>query len=198
MMPPSSDCTTWVCRDGTTLPLPRLTSSSTAKCAQTMDVTSSPNAVNSSMREVRGVRSSTAARISFEKAKSDCAIGRPRRGCRRHSLGTQPRQNLIGGTVGNDFAVVEHQNAIDQREQRRTVGRNDDGHFSLGQELQALEEFGLASYVEMRGRLVQEQHLGLADQHPRQSDRLLLAAGQAAPALGNHHLVALRVAGNEG
>src|SRR6185437_4637313 len=197
MMPPSSDCTTWVCCDGTTLPLPRLTSSSTAKWAQTRNVAISPAAANSTMREVRGVRKSIAARMSLENVKSDCDIGRPRSRLRGRA-GAQPRQDLFGGTVGDDLAVVEHQDPVDQRQQRRTMGRNDDGHLALGENLQAFEELGLAAHVEMRGRLVEEQHLRLADQHPGEPDRLLLAAGQAAPALGDHHVIALRVAGEEG
>src|SRR5258708_29038470 len=74
-MPPSRVWTTWVCREGTTLPLPRLTSSSTAKCAQTRNATRRARKVSSSMREVRGVRSAAAARMSLAKAKSDGGIG---------------------------------------------------------------------------------------------------------------------------
>ncbi len=116
MMPPSSDCTTWVWRDGTTLPLPRFTSSSTAKCAQSRNTTSRPVTVINNIRAVRGVRISMAARTSFENAKSDCDIDRPPRGLRSLRLRTQARQDLIGGTVGDDLAVVEHENAIDQRQ----------------------------------------------------------------------------------
>ena len=63
--------------------------------------------------------------------------------------------------------------------------------------LQPLEELGFAAHVEMRGRLVQEQDLGLADQGAREADRLLLAAGQAASAFGDRHVVAQRVTGDE-
>ena len=68
---------------------------------------------------------------------------------------------------------------------------------SRGERLQPFEEFGLAAHVEMRGRLVEEQHLRLADQHAGEADGLLLAAGQAAAALGNRHVVAQRMAGDE-
>ena len=63
--------------------------------------------------------------------------------------------------------------------------------------LEPFEEFGFAAHVEMRRRLVQEQDFRIADQHARQSDRLLLAAGQAAPAFGDRHVVAQRMAGDE-
>ena len=49
----------------------------------------------------------------------------------------------------------------------------------------------------MRGRLVQKQHPRLPDQHARQSDRLFLAAGQAAAALGDGHVVPHRMAGDK-
>src|SRR5437899_12430750 len=74
-MPPSRVWTTWVCRDGTTRPLPRLTSSRIAKWAQVRNVTRRARKVTSSMREVRGVRSAAAARMSLAKAKSDGGIG---------------------------------------------------------------------------------------------------------------------------
>ena len=51
--------------------------------------------------------------------------------------------------------------------------------------LQAIEEFGFAARIEMRGRLVQEQDFRIADQDAGKADRLLLAAGQAAPAFGD-------------
>jgi hypothetical protein len=42
--PPSSDCTTCNCREGITLPSPRVTSSTWAKLAQTISTTSTPMA----------------------------------------------------------------------------------------------------------------------------------------------------------
>ena len=63
---------------------------------------------------------------------------------------------------------------------------------------QAVEEFGFAANVEMCGRLVQEQDCRIADQCPREADRLLLSAGEALAALGDRHLVAERMTGDEG
>ena len=148
-------------------------------------------------------------------ARSAACAARPRRGChwrRRNQIAplasphraaprTAARRSLAStwsrGTVGDQPAVVEHQQAIDQRQQRQPMGRDDDGHLAVRQRLQPLEEFGLAADVEMRGRLVQEQDARLADQDARQPDRLLLAAGQAAAALGDRHVVAQRMTGDE-
>src|SRR5579863_4881906 len=116
-MPPSRLWTTWVCRDGTTRPLPRFTSSNTAKWAQTKNAARRARNVTSSMREVRGVRSAAAARISLAKAKSDGGIGLlhhsrwlrkiglnrvPGWGRRRFAL--KERQYLIARPVGDQAA----------------------------------------------------------------------------------------------
>ena len=62
---------------------------------------------------------------------------------------------------------------------------------------QPFQKFGFAANIEMRGRLVEEQHPGLPDQHAGKPNRLFLAAGQAAAALGNRHVVAHRMTGDE-
>src|SRR5258705_9963730 len=121
-MPPSRDWTTWVWRDGTTLPLHRLSSSSTAKWAQTRNTARRARKVSSSMREVRGVRSAAAARMSLAKAKSDGGIGLLNHGCclgkirlgrvlggRRDRFALQDRQNLVARPVSDQAAVIEQQ-----------------------------------------------------------------------------------------
>src|SRR5258706_13019577 len=201
-MPPSRLWTTWVNREGITGPLPRLTSSRIAKWAQVRNVTSRARKVTSSMREVRGVRSAAAARMSLAKAKSDggmgllyhsCGlpqIGLSRvlgRGCDRLAL--KDRQNLVARPVSDQPATVEQQQPIDHAEKRKAVGGDDDRHPLAANSLQPLQKLAFAANIKMRRRLVPEQDPGLSDQHAGKPDRLFLAAGQAAATLGNGHII---------
>lgn len=74
---------------------------------------------------------------------------------------------------------------------------DDDGHLLSAHLFQSLEEFGLASDIEMRRWLVQEQNTWLPDQDARQSDGLLLSARQAATTFGNGHIVSHWMAGDK-
>ena len=140
----------------------------------------------SSMREVRGVRSSTAARISLANAKSDCATGTnasPGEVYRLHCAlpaGSVVRRCAASGAlagaglfalpeaerspfaraIGNEPALVKQQQTVDQGEQRQPMGRDDDRHLAVRERLQPLEELGFAAHVKMRGRLVEEQYFG--------------------------------------
>ena len=209
-MPPSRVWTTWVCRDGTTRPLPRLTSSSTAKCAQTRNATSRARNVNSSMREVRGVRSAAAARMSLAKAKSDGGIGLLHQWLSMQiSVGSRSRPEPAHGLPCRIAITLSRGPSAT----RRPLSNSSSRSTMLSSErrwvemmivirssrmrLQPFQKFGFAANVEMRGRLVQEQHPGLPDQDAGQSDRLLLAAGEAAASLGDRHVVAHRMAGDE-
>src|SRR5262245_10244636 len=173
-IPPSSDWMTWVWREGMTLPLPRLTSSSTAKCAHTMKVAISASDDVSRMREVRGVRSSVAARTSLANAKSERCIGLARGELRRRRLLRRPLGRLTAAlehghdaglrTVGDETAALEQQQPVDHVEERQAVRRDDDGDLAVAERAQPLEELGLGADVEMRGRLVEEQDPRLPDQ----------------------------------
>src|SRR6266851_6588196 len=209
-MPPSRVWTTWVCRDGTTRPLPRLTSSSTAKCAQTRNAARRARKVNSSMREVRGVRSAAAARMSLANAKSDGGIGFLNHGyClgkirlsrvlggRRDRFALQDGQDFIARAIGDQAAVIEQQQPIDHAEKRKAVGGDDDCHPVATNSLQPFQKLAFATDIKMRGRLVQKQYPGLSDQHAGKPNGLFLAAGQTATALRNGHIVSHRVAGDE-
>src|SRR5258708_4190595 len=133
-MPPSRVWTTWVCRDGTTRPLPRFTSSNTAKCAQTTKTTRRARKLSSSMREVRGVRSAAAARRSLAKAKSDGGMGflnhgyclgkiRMSRVLRwgRDRLALKDCQDLVARPVGDQAAIIEQQQSVDHAEKREAM-----------------------------------------------------------------------------
>src|SRR5258708_8410765 len=157
-MPPSRVWTTWVCRDGTTLPLPRLTSSSTAKWAQVRNVIRRARKVTSSMREVRGVRSAAAARMSLAKAKSDggigllnhtCGLSQIRlsrilgRGCDRLAL--KDRQHLVARSVSDQAAAIEQQQSIDHAEKRKTMRGDDDRHPLAPNSLQPFQKFAFTT-----------------------------------------------------
>src|SRR5205085_7974412 len=106
----------------------RLTSSSTAKCAHIRKAAKSARNENSSMREVRGVRSAAAARMSFAKAKSEVAIVIPRYGCslcrfgldrillqgsRGHGLSLQDRQHLVAWPISDQPTIIKQQQPVD-------------------------------------------------------------------------------------
>ena len=167
-----------------TRPLPRFTSSSIAKCAQTSATQKSmPTIVNSSMREVRGVRSSTAARTSLAKAKSDCRIGLDLRHfgfapCRRRRAAARAPASRGPSATRRPLS-----NTSSRSTRPRSDGRCVETMMVMslvGESLQPIEEFGFAAHVEMRGRLVEEQDLRLADQDASEADRLFLAAGKAS------------------
>src|SRR5262245_36499211 len=218
-MPPSRLWTTCVRREGITLPLPRLTSSRIAKCAHVRKTASSAMEAKSSIRDVRGVRSSAAARISLAKAKSDCdtglhggrrASGRWNRrwrsllrGLRSRSLrrlvgvALQQGQNLVARSVGDEAPAIKQQQTVDQREQGQTMGRDDDGHLAVGQPLQPLKELRFAANIEMGCRFVEKQDLGTTDQDAGKANGLLLPARETAPPFGNRHFVAKGMGGSE-
>src|SRR5712672_660578 len=172
-IPPSRLWTTWVCCDGTTRPLPRLASSSTAKCAHIRKAAKSARNENSSIREVRGVRRPAAARMSFAKAKSEVAIVIPRYGCRLcrfglyrvllqgsrsrgHGFSLQDSQHLVARPIGDQPAVIKQQQPVDHIEEREAVRRNNDRHPLAANSLQSLQKLRLTPYIKMGRRLVEE------------------------------------------
>src|SRR5262245_58883543 len=174
--PPSSDCRTCICRAGMTRPWPRLTSSRMAKCAQVVPVTSRRTTAASSMREVRGVRSSAAARTWLAKVKSDSRNGLHSLRSRLGDLGritAQHSDHLFAWAVGNKPPALEQEDAVDEGEKRQAMRGDEDGHVIGGDVFEPCEEVDLAAHVKMRRRLVEEQHLGLSDKGTGQSDRLL-------------------------
>src|SRR5262245_11473284 len=133
-MPPSRLWTTCVRREGITFPLPRLTSSRMAKCAHPRNTASNAMEVKRSMRDVRGVRSSAAARMSLANAKSDCDTGlhgsrrtRGRWNRRWRSLlrglgwgdwrrlvgiALEQGQNLVARAIGDEAPAIKQQQAV--------------------------------------------------------------------------------------
>src|SRR5438034_815530 len=110
------------------------------------------------MREVRGVRSAAAARMSLAKAKSDggigllnhgCCLRKTRlsrllgRGCDRLAL--KDRQDLVARPVSDQAATIEQQQPIDHTEKRKPVRRDDDGHPLAADSLQPFQKLGFAT-----------------------------------------------------
>ena len=90
-----------------------------------------------------------------------------------------------GGTrrrrVGNDVAVAERDHPIRHRRHLRIV--RDDDHRHAGRAIELTQhghDLGRGLAVEVAGRLVGEQQVGLADEGARDRDPLLLAARQLA------------------
>ena len=94
---------------------------------------------------------------------------------------------LDGAASGNDDDFVH----LDHRGQ--TVGRPDHGA-ALGDLQQRAVDRGLRGLVERRGRLVEQQHRGVADDGAGDGDALALAAGQRVAALADDGVVSLRQA----
>src|SRR5678816_4378995 len=55
-----------------------------------------------------------------------------------------------------------------------------------------LQNDALRGGIHARGEIIQQQHFGIERQSPGQHDALLLSAGKAGPALGNHCVQSLR------
>src|SRR5258705_10471197 len=131
------------------------------------------------MREVRGVRSAAAARMSLAKAKSDGGMGLLYHGCSLRQirlsrvlgggcdwLALKDRQNLVARPVSDQAATVEQQQPIDHAEKRKTVRGEDDGHPLAANGLQPLQKLAFAAGIKIRRRLVQEHYPGLSALHP--------------------------------
>src|ERR1700720_2099626 len=93
------------------------------------------------MREVRGVRSAAAARMSLAKAKGDGGIGvlnhgyclrkiRLNRvlGCGGDRFALKDCAAFVPRPAGNQASTTEQQQAIDHAEKRKAVCRDDDRH----------------------------------------------------------------------
>src|SRR5947208_14923047 len=111
------------------------------------------------MREVRGVRSAAAARMSLAKAKSDGGIGllnhgyclrqiRLGRGCDRLAL--KDRQDLVARPVSDQAATIEQQQPIDHAEERKAVRGDDDRHPFAANSLQPLQKLAFPANIKMR------------------------------------------------
>ncbi|OJF83257.1 hypothetical protein NS14008_34290 [Nocardia seriolae] len=91
---------------------------------------------------------------------------------------------LIGGTVGDDAPAREDQDAVRQLLGLVQIvgGEQDGGVVVVGQAVHQIVEFAACLRIEARGRLVQEQQFGTADNADGHVQAPALTAGQ------RHHL----------
>mmetsp|Transcript_15524 Transcript_15524/g.39457 ORF Transcript_15524/g.39457 Transcript_15524/m.39457 type:complete len:276 (+) Transcript_15524:40-867(+) len=118
-----------------------------------------------------------------------------------------PHQPLVNAGAGHELlvlallrhgALVHHGNAVRIPHGAQPVGHHDDGPAPGQHErIQRLLDGGLALRVQGAGGLVQQHHLGLADEHPGEGEPLALAAAQLHAALAHHGAVALGEGGDE-
>ena len=200
-MPPSRFCTTWTWRDGITLPSPRVTSSSSAQLAQAKndDEEGDDRRTAADERSRAGAESAPARPITKSASARSwppaCDATRPARpdGRQRRAAGhaqvwarIRPAASAFRtsclGAVGDHPAAVEHDQPLDQRQQRGAVGHQQQG--PAGQDLlEALLEPALGAVVHRAGRLVEHQDRRVEQQRAGHRHRLPLAAGQALAAL---------------
>ena len=93
-------------------------------------------------------------------------------------------QDLLAGAVEQDLLVVEHHDALDQPEQLRFVGDQDEGAIRplLQFFAQGLQHAVLQWRVHRGGGLVQQPNAGLAQQGAGEVNQLALAARQSLAA----------------
>src|SRR6267154_6454908 len=95
------------------------------------------------------------------------------------------------GTLLDDLAAVEHQDAVEAAHRRQPVRDHDRGA-SLHEPLHRLLDQGLRFGIEARRRLVEDQNRRVCEKRARQRDALPLAARQLDAAFADQRAVALR------
>ena len=81
-----------------------------------------------------------------------------------------------------DFPLVQHHDAVGVPDRREPV-RDHKGRPPLDQPVQRLLDLRFRFHIERAGRLVKNQHPGIAQQRPRNRDALFLSAGQTGAVL---------------
>src|SRR6185503_7597136 len=83
---------------------------------------------------------------------------------------------LCGAGLGDDPAVVKHENSIGERQNLRYVGRNDDHRFAgVGERVQAAIDLRPRADVDAAGRVDEDEEVGVG-KVPACDQRLLLVA----------------------
>src|SRR6267142_2711675 len=100
------------------------------------------------------------------------------------------------GTLLDDLAAVEHQDAVEAAHRRQPVRDHDRGA-SLDEPLHRLLDQGLRFGIEARRRLVEDQDRRVGKKRARQRDALPLAARQLDAAFADQRAVALRQSQDE-
>ena len=85
----------------------------------------------------------------------------------------------FAGALLDDHAAVDEQHAVgDLAGEAHLVGDDDHGHAVVGELAHHAEHLADQFGIERRGRLVEQDRLGLHRQRARDRDALLLAAGE--------------------
>jgi len=86
--------------------------------------------------------------------------------------------SLFHGRIIYDEAIAQDNITSGIGGDVRLVGDHDDRNASLVQLLEDSHDFNAGPAVQVSGRLIREQDLGVIDQRPRNGDALLLSAGK--------------------
>ena len=99
-------------------------------------------------------------------------------------------QQIFVGVKAADPAVVQHQDAVRVLHTGNALG-NDDLGGSGDYRLQGIPDFGIRGRIHGAGGIVQNQHFGLLQQGPGNTEPLLLPAGEVGPAPLHPGVIAL-------
>lgn len=102
--------------------------------------------------------------------------------------GTAPRDELLVRPLFHDALLAQDHNAVGALRGRQAVGNHQDGPVSARGAQGGLDEV-LGDGVQRRGRLVEEQDLGVGDERPRDGHALPLPAREERPAVADHRVV---------
>ena len=92
-------------------------------------------------------------------------------------VGRHPPLELLGRAVGDDLAVVHDHHAVAQRVRLlEVVRREEDGRAAFAQHADLVPQVRSVLRVEARGRLVEEEHVGLVDDAERDVETPALTA----------------------
>src|SRR3990167_3325103 len=205
-MPPSRFWMTWILLDGMALPSPMVTSSSTANLAQTRAVSSSKLTSQTVMRARVGESSSRVPStsginsvsgfcrhwVTYSRSDWLSSIRAVLQGGRADTALAQGFDHGLFGAVGNDMAVIQYDQAIDQAEHGGAMGDQQQG-LVLRPTVQAVAQDLLAGVVHGAGGFIKEQNRRVQEQCAGHQHRPARAAGEQWAALTHGPVEALRM-----
>ena len=105
-------------------------------------------------------------------------------------------QHQIARAVHHHFAVVHHDNAVNDLQNLRAVGYHHHG-FVFAPLRHSIQSHAFGGLIQAGGGLVQQHHFGVAQSHARQGNNLFLAARQAQAIFAQGHIEAARVVADD-
>jgi hypothetical protein len=115
-----------------------------------------------------------------EAAKDPARIGKRDEGPDRERLGKQPLTQLGGAADGAQGRVQDGDAVAEALGLLQAVGGEEDRDATLAELVDQLVDVASRDRIQAGGRLVQEQHLRVAEQRPGQGDPLAEPFGQGA------------------